>query len=154
MKLYLVQHGEACAKEVDPGRPLTEQGRLDIDRMAIFLKQANITVDRVMHSGKLRAKQTAERLANVIAAEVELETRELINPNDNPEAFYRQSESWDHDTLIVSHLPFLARLVSHLVCDTENLLIVAYTPGSIACLEHVDGASWQINWMIRPELLG
>ena len=57
MKLYLVQHGEACAKEVDAERPLTDQGKRDIDRLAAFLKQAGIQVSRVIHSGKLRAKK-------------------------------------------------------------------------------------------------
>ena len=55
MKLYLVQHGEACAKDVDPERPLTDQGNADTDRLAAFLKQAGIQVERVIHSGKLRA---------------------------------------------------------------------------------------------------
>ena len=33
MRLYLVQHGEAVAKEVDPDRPLSEHGREDIVRL-------------------------------------------------------------------------------------------------------------------------
>lgn len=154
MKLYLVQHGEACAKEIDPERPLTNRGQVDVKRMAGFLKQAGIKVDRVMHSGKLRAQQTAEQLAKAIAPEAELEISGLINPNDNPAAFDWQSESWDHDILIVSHLPFLAKLLSHLVSEDASQHITAYTPGSIVCLQHMDGARWQINWMIRPELLG
>ena len=152
MKLYLVQHGEACGKEVDPERPLTEQGESDIDRLANFLKTAGIQVERVIHSGKLRAQQTAERLAKEIAPGVELETSGLMNPNDNPKAFDWQSESWDKDILIVGHLPFMAKLVSHLLIDDENRLLTAYQPGSIVCLEH-NTTHWQINWMIRPELL-
>lgn len=154
MKLYLVQHGEACAKEVDPDRPLTKQGQADIERLSAFLKQAGIQVERVIHSGKRRAEQTAEWLAKAIAPGVELETSGLINPNDNPKAFDWQSESWDRDTLIVGHLPFMAKLVSHLLIDDENRSITAYRPGSIVCLEHNNEAHWQINWMIRPELLG
>ena len=153
MKLYLVQHGEACAKEVDPERPLTEQGQMDSDRVAAFLKQANIKVDRVLHSGKQRAQQTAEHLAKAIAPEIELEINGLINPNDNPKAFDWQSESWNRDALIVSHLPFLSKLVSHLVIEDENRPITAFQPGSVVCLEQNNDVHWQINWMIRPELL-
>ena len=47
MKLYLVQHGEACAKDVDPQRPLTEQGRADVDRLARLLASAGVRVERV-----------------------------------------------------------------------------------------------------------
>ncbi len=154
MKLYLVQHGEACAKDVDPERPLTDQGNADIDRLAMFLKQAGIRVERVIHSGKLRAAQTAECLANAIAPGVEPESSGIINPNDDPEAFDWQSDSWDRDTLVVGHLPFMAKLVSHLVIEEENRPITAWQPGSVVCLERENSTHWQINWMIRPELLG
>lgn len=153
MKLYLVQHGEACAKEVDPDRPLTDQGKADIERLAGFLKRAGIQVERVIQSGKLRAAQTAERLANAVAPRVELESSGIINPNDNPKAFDWQSDSWDRDTLVVGHLPFMAKLVSHLVIEDESRFITAWQPGSIVCLERENGAHWRINWMIRPELL-
>lgn len=154
MKIYLVQHGEACAKEVDPDRPLTDQGKADIERLAAFLKRAGIQVERVIHSGKLRAAQTAERLAHAIAAGVELESCTLINPNDNPKTFDWQSDSRGRDTLVVGHLPFMARLVSHLLIEDENRLITAWQPGSIVCPQREDAGSWRINWMIRPELLG
>jgi phosphohistidine phosphatase len=153
VKFYLVQHGQACSKEVNPSRPLTEQGQETIERLASFLKRAGIKADRVIHSGKLRAIQTAEGLAKAIAPGIELEASGLINPNDNPRVFDWQSESWDGDTLIVGHLPFMAKLVSHLVIQNETPLITAYQPGTIVCLEFNNEAYWQINWMIRPELL-
>lgn len=153
MKLYLVQHGEAFTKEVDPDRPLTDQGKEDIDRLAEFLKQAGIQVDRVLQSGKLRAIQTAERLANAIAPQAEPEASGLINPNDNPKAFDWQSDSWDRDMLVIGHLPFMAKLVSHLLIEDENRSIIAYQPGGIVCLERLSDARWQINWVIRPELI-
>jgi phosphohistidine phosphatase len=124
----------------------------DVDRLARFLKKAGIKVDRVIHSGKLRAVQTAECLVNLIAPGLELEASGIINPNDNPKAFDWQSESWDKDTLIVGHLPFMAKLVSHLVVNDESKLITAYQPGSIVCLERVIDAHWQIDWMLRPDL--
>lgn len=153
MKLYLVQHGEACTKDVDPERPLTAQGRKDVEKLAAFLHKAGIQVHRLMHSGKLRAEQTSQILADVIAPGVELEVSGLINPNDNPKAFDWQQDSWGKDTLIVGHLPFMARLVSHLVVADDNQIIVAFQPGSIVCLEHGDNSHWQLDWMIRPELL-
>ena len=153
MKLYLVQHGEACAKDVNPDRPLTDQGTADVDRLAAFLKRAGVRVERVIHSGKLRAAQTAERLANALAPGVELESSGIINPNDNPQAFDWQSGSWDRDTLVVGHLPFMAKLVSHLLIEDEDRRITAWQPGSVVCLQRSNDAHWQINWMIRPELV-
>ena len=153
MKIYLVQHGEAAAKEVEPERPLTEQGMKDVQRIAEALKRAGVEVKRVIHSGKLRAQQTAEILAIEIAPELQLETSALINPNDNPCAFDLQTDGGNTDTVVVGHLPFMAKLVSHLVTGDESQTLVAYQPGSIVCLEFIEKDNWQINWMLRPELL-
>lgn len=154
MRLLLVQHGEACTKDVDPDRPLTDQGAMDVDRLAAYLGNAGIRVGRVIHSGKLRARQTAARLAAVVAPGVELEVSGLINPNDNPAAFDWQSGSWDSDTLVVGHLPFMARLVAHLVSGDQGRSVAAFRPGSMVCLQQDDAGQWLIDWMIRPELLG
>jgi phosphohistidine phosphatase len=153
MKIYLVQHGEAVTKEVDPERPLTEQGKSDVQRIARALKDAGVEVKRVIHSGKLRAQQTAEILAIEIAPKLQLETNDLIKPNDNPVAFDLQIDSWNTDTMVVGHLPFLAKLVSHLVTGDDIQTLVAYQPGSVVCLELIEKDNWQINWMLRPELL-
>ena len=154
MKIYLVQHGEAAAKEVNPERPLTEQGMMDVQRVARSLKQAGVELKRVVHSGKLRAQQTAEILAREIAPRLQLETSDLINPNDNPGAFDLQAASRGMDTMVVGHLPFMAKLVSHLVTGNDYQSLVAYQPGSVVCLELMGQDNWQINWMVRPELLG
>jgi phosphohistidine phosphatase len=153
MKLYLVQHGDACSKNADPERPLTDKGKTDIDHLAKFLRRNGIQVEKVIHSGKLRAQQTAVQLANAIAGNMRPEASGIINPNDPPDALDWQSDSWDNDTLIVGHLPFLAKLVSHLIIDDQNKILVNYQPGSICCLERNPDNSWFLNWMIRPELL-
>ena len=84
MKLYLVQHGLAQAKETDPDRPLTDEGKKDIDNLASFLQKAEINPDRVIHSGKLRARQTADILAGRLSPGLAVEISGLINPNDDP----------------------------------------------------------------------
>jgi len=153
MKLYLVQHGEACAKEVDPERPLTDRGREDIERLAAFLGRAGIEVGRVIHSGKLRAAQTADLLAVVVAPLVELEVNDHIYPNDDPHAVDWRQEAGGRDTMLVGHLPFMARLVSLLLGEDPDRPIAAYRPGSVVCLEGDAEGHWRIDWMVRPELL-
>lgn len=153
MKLYLVQHGEACAKEVDPDRPLTDRGREDIERLTGFLGRAGIQVGQVIDSGKLRAAQTADLLAQTMAPLVELETHDQLQPNDDPAAIDWAQAIGGRDALVVGHLPFMARLVSLLVAGDPDRPVVAYQPGSIVCLERDADGRWQIDWMIRPELL-
>lgn len=153
MKLYLVQHGEAYSKSDDPKRPLTEKGKSDANRLAVFLRQANVKVDHVVHSGKLRAQQTAERLVSANALGKKLETHEGLNPNDDPVTFAVNLEKLPGNSLIVAHMPFLSKLVAHLIVGNTDSLITAYTPGAVACLEFTPSSnSWSLNWMVRPEL--
>ena len=66
MKLYLVQHGEAVSKDIDPGRPLSPDGVMAVQSIATHMFNRHIELNRVYHSGKLRAHQTAEIFADTL----------------------------------------------------------------------------------------
>ena len=153
MKLYLVQHGEAVAKEVDPDRPLSERGLRDVEKMALFLLQGGISVDRILHSGKRRAEQTAQMLAAATMPGGQPESVEGIKPNDDVAAFGEKLGDLHDDTLVAGHLPFMARLVAWLITGNDDLGMLAYRPGSVVCLEQQGEGGWTLEWMVRPELL-
>jgi phosphohistidine phosphatase len=151
MKLYLIQHGEAVSKDVDPDRPLSPRGRKDVEIVASFLKKSGISVSKILHSGKTRARQTAEILVQIILNNGHIEVIDDIAPNDPVESFVETIPTLETNTMIVGHLPFMARLVTSLTADYEDPPLVAYQPGSVVCLEQDDNHSWQIQWMIRPD---
>ena len=153
MKIYLVQHGEALAKEVDPGRPLSPEGERDVARMMETLNNSGVSVDRILHSGKMRALQTAELLAENLLRKGEPEAIDGINPNDPVQAFCMKIHQLKRDTMVVGHLPFMAKLVAYLATGDEELDVVAYQPGSIVCLEQDSEQKWRICWMLRPDFL-
>ena len=62
MRLYIVQHGDSVTKEIDPDRPLSDQGQADIQRLAEWLSSHNVRIAQILHSGKTRAKETAVRI--------------------------------------------------------------------------------------------
>jgi phosphohistidine phosphatase len=152
MKLYLVQHGKAVAKDVDPGRPLSQLGHAEVKHL-VELLSGRIEVSRVVHSGKMRAQQTAEIFLARIADGLSLEAISGIGPNDSVKDFAYQVKSRDEDLLVVGHLPFMAKLVSLLLTESADSDIVSYSPGSIVFLESLGGGDFQLQWMIRPELL-
>ena len=88
-----------------------------------------------------------------MGSDIALETHGSINPMDMPTVIAEEIGQWQQDVLIVGHLPFLAKLVTLLVSDHEDPAIVSFTPGTMVCLEQIDIGEWQINWMLRPELL-
>jgi phosphohistidine phosphatase len=153
MRLYLVQHGAALAKEVDPARPLSEPGRRDVQAMANLLGGAGIRVERVWHSGKSRAEQTAQLLAKAVLPRGRIEQVGGIGPNDDVAGFVSDADVWEQDTLVVGHLPFLSRLVARLVAGDPERQLVGFLPGSVVCLERCDLDRWILLWMLRPDLL-
>lgn len=149
MKLYLVQHGEALPKEVDRERPLSDEGRQDVERLGAFLAGRGVHVSRVWHSGKIRAQQTAALLAARVELGGAAEAHVGLAPNDPPAALASTLADLGDDAMVVGHLPFMARLVT----KSDDGPTVAYRPGSLVCLERGEGGGWAIAWMLRPELM-
>ena len=153
MKLYLVQHGEAVSAEIDPDRPLSEQGQRDGQALAEFLSRGGVSVQRLWHSGKTRAAQIAQLLAPVVLVGGQPEPIAGIAPNDEVTAFARRLLPPEPDTMLVGHLPFLGKLVSHLLVGDLQRELVGFQPGSLVCLETTEAVSWRLVGMLRPELL-
>ena len=153
MKVYLVRHGEAVSSGVDPKRPLSEQGIVNIQKVAAFIKPLGISVEHIRYSGKLRAAQTAEILAESVKVDKGCSEHEALGPNDDVTILAGELDAYDTDVMIVGHLPFLAYLTSLLVASKETANVASFDAGSIACLNRSNPGQWQIEWMITPELL-
>ncbi len=154
MKLYLAQHGEAVPKAEDPERPLSEQGSRDVRAVASLLQSGGVRVERVWHSGKVRAEQTAQLFgAALLPRGRKPQAIEGIGPNAPVAEFSIDADVWEEDTLVVGHLPFMARLVALLTTGDSERDCVGYYPGSVVCLERADAGHWVLLWMIRPDIL-
>lgn len=153
MKIYLVRHGEALSTEADPQRPLSPKGKSEIQRIADYLASRQLPVPQVMHSPLLRSQQTAEIFAAAFNAQLTLCPSTL---DSEAEVYPLMSilPSLSSDTMLVGHLPMLAKLVSALVIHDENYYpITNYMPGTVVCLETYEGGRWIINWVLPPSLV-
>jgi len=149
---YFVRHGEAVSKDEDPKRPLTKSGRLAVERLAAWAAAADIRPDEILHSGKLRAEQTAEILADDLLPARGITVRRGLAPDDDVRPFADSLAAAERTVMIVGHLPFLGRLVSQLVVGNANLPIVQFEAAGLVCLEIQDG-HWTITCVVDPEVL-
>ncbi len=149
MRLYLVQHGDAVTKDVDPKRPLSDSGNVDIGRLARWLQDSGVRVAQFFHSGKLRAEQTANLLAAGVAEDRSVEARAGLAPNDPPGEFLDALA--DVDTLVAGHMPFVSRSVSVALGLPPDQPVVEFKPGSLAGLERSTDGSWRLVLFIRPD---
>ncbi len=153
MRLCLVHHGEAVPEEQDPKRPLTQKGRADARKVAAFaVQRAGVRVDRIVHSEKLRARQTAEAWLEVLPkARLVVDAR--LNPSSDPPALADDIARAKDDMLLVGHLPHLRQLTAYLVCGDENRSVLTFPGGGAVCLERSADGAWSIIWIIAPNLL-
>ena len=153
MRLYLARHGEAVPGHIDPDSPLTAAGKADVERVGRLMAEAMAIFKSVKHSGKTRARQTAEILAAIAGGKAAVERMDGITPMDPPEPVAARIETWTEDTLLVAHLPFVGRLFGLLAAGGDGAGSMAeFAPGSVACLQRMGGGRWSLRWMISPEL--
>ncbi len=153
MKLYLVQHGKAEPMEVDPDRPLSEEGRREVEKIADFLQPMNLSVHSILHSGKSRAVQTAEILATAISSHDGLTQYDGLAPNDSVTPWPDELEEINRDILIVGHLPFLDKLASLLLAGRECAHVLDFQNAGVVCIERTEHYHYRVDWMILPRLL-
>jgi phosphohistidine phosphatase len=109
--VLLVHHGDAVGPEIDPMRPLSPAGRAGVARLSADVAARGVRPDAIWHSGKLRARQTAEPLWRATNPLAEFGATRGLQPDDPP-ARMRDRLSGDVRTIVlVGHMPHLARLL-------------------------------------------
>jgi len=154
MRLYLVRHGEALPKEADGERRLSANGEGEVRRLAAFLKPKAIVVGEIWHSGKARARQTAEGLSRGVQAEDGVLQHDELDPLDDPRSVRGEVARSERDVLIVGHMPFLSRLGSSLLSGDDSADFLALRTAGAACLEREEERRWHLLWQFSPALLG
>lgn len=149
----MVQHAESELKEEDPSRPLSEKGWEGIRKVAKHAEEhLHVQVNQIFHSGKLRAKQTAEVLAEHLYPAKGVTVAEGLEPLDDPKVWKNRLAETTEDTMLVGHLPHLGKLTGHLLID-EPKQVVTFRNAGIVCLERDEPSCWTIQWMITPEII-
>ena len=147
MRLYLVQHGEAKTEQEDPERPLTDRGAEDVRRVANrATERGGLAIGQILHSGKTRARQTAEIWAEVLG--VPLDQAEELAPLDDPKVWAARLDTGEEDLMLAGHLPHLARLAGLLLAGDPERAPVAFRQGGLVGLER-DPEGWSV-WLVLP----
>lgn len=152
MRIYLVRHGRNLAKEVDPEKGLSAEGRAEVEGMAALLQARGVGVTRIGHSGIKRARETAELLAAVLKPAGGVGVVPGLGPLDEVRPLAAGAVLSD-GVLLVGHLPFMARLAGYLLAGDPELSPVTFAAAGVVCLEQQSGTErWTLLWALAPEL--
>jgi len=120
MRLILVHHADAVGPEVDPQRPLSLTGRFDVERLARAAAARGAKPAVIWHSGKLRARQTAEAFWSACNPFAELKAARGLQPSDGPALFREVLAEGERDLLAVGYMPSLPRILSLLTTGSPD----------------------------------
>ena len=147
-----MQHGRAMAEANDPRRCLSSEGAQAVTRIAAWAQKADIRIQQIRHSGKLRAEQTAQIVADHLKITCGVVRVSGLGPNDDINPVARSIQTEVANFMLVGHLPFLSRLVGLLVSGDPELQVVRFYNAGIVCLREERG-TWSVGWALTPELL-
>lgn len=118
--LLIMRHGEALSGFPDDQRRLSDNGCREASTMGAWLsarEDLELTRLRVVASPYTRAQQTAALVVEALPGVVDIDTLDIITPDDAPEAVveWLLGEADDVPLLVVSHMPLVAALTGLLV---------------------------------------
>jgi phosphohistidine phosphatase len=143
--LFLVHHGEAVGPEVDPRRPLSARGHEAVARLGADAAERGARPEIVWHSGKLRARQTAEAFWRACNALAEFSAVKDVQPDDPPEWIRDRLRRESRDILIAGHFPHLPRLLA-LLLNAKDATAHFPAHGVVALVTDDEGETWKELW--------
>ena len=154
MEIYLMQHGEAYAKDKDPERSLTLKGEEQIRFSAIALKKMDVGFDLILSSPKKRARQTAE----IVAAEMgyprdSIEVTDTLEPMVPAEVVlsHLATHGGEDRIFVAGHLPSLGEIASTLVCDRSRVSFHFEMGGVVRIdVEELKVHKGDLRWFLTP----
>lgn len=162
MKIYLIRHSNA----VEPGqagagndnlRPLTENGRDKMRKIAFTLKKLGVKPDLIVSSPYLRARETAGILAKVLKYKKELLFSDSLVPTGTPGKIIGEiNEKYNvNGLMLVGHEPCLGILIGTLTAGNPGLAI-DLKKGGVCCISsdnlHTDRRA-VLEWLLPPMIL-
>ncbi len=147
--LFLVHHGDAVGPDVNPMRPLSDRGRIQVEMLSRKAAEHGAKPDVIWHSGKLRARQTAEaywKHCNPLAA---FSATRGLQPTD-PTNWIADTIAGDtRHILLAGHFPHMPRLLARLISGDADAGPIDFPLNGVVAIEEVDG-KWIERWRLQP----
>jgi len=154
MILYLVRHAQPKSRNEDPDPSLSTAGIDEIEKTAGYAAEIkSILINKILHSGKTRAYQTAQILAKHTSAENNIEQTDGLKPMDNPAIWKRRLNDINENIALVGHLPYMSNLTELLLKDQDSNTHLEFHTATIVCLQRNEKQRWELHWVISPNML-
>ncbi|HKY55951.1 MAG TPA: phosphohistidine phosphatase SixA [Anaerolineales bacterium] len=162
MDLYIIRHAIAVdhgapGYEEDSQRPLTDKGRKKMRQIAKGLRTLGVEFDMILSSPYVRARETAEILAEVFKMKKKLAFSDNLIPMGEPELLIAEINEKNsvQSLTLVGHEPHLSNVIGYLTTETKNLDVTLKKGG--VCYLTADDLHQEhratLEWLLTPGIL-
>ena len=146
MAIFLVQHGISLSSKTNPDPGLSSKGQKIVTHIAEVARSYQILPYQIKHSGKQRARETAEILKKTLNVKKKITQTKGIKPSDDVVSFAHTLKG-NSGLMIVSHIPFLEHLTAYLTTGNPDVTVFKFQNGGIVCLDQLPRPfGWVIKW--------
>jgi phosphohistidine phosphatase len=149
LRLYIAHHGDAVGPHENPMRPLSSRGQQQVQELAGEAAARDAKPDIIWHSGKLRARQTAEAYRHACNPLAQFAAARGLLPDDPPAWIADRLLAEAGEMMVVGHMPHLPRLLRLLLAGDPDASTIGFPANGVVCLEEQAGV-WAERWRISP----
>ena len=157
--LFILRHGEAGNRmtvvEKDSERPLTPEGRTEMQKIAKSLKAIGLQIDRIYTSPLRRARETAEIAAKILEIPT-LEEWDELKPDGSKTGLYRKLARLGQNSrpILVGHEPYLTSMIGEIMGTTSAKIVLK--KGGVAKVRITSFSpriSGELRWLLTPKII-
>lgn len=157
--LFILRHGEAGDRmtvvERDSERPLTLEGRAEMQKIAKSLKAVGLQTDQIFTSPLRRARETAEIAATILKIPA-MEQWDELKPDGSRSTLYRKLARLEQNSrvMIVGHEPYLSSMIGEIIGTIGARLVLKKGGlGKVRITSFTPKISGELRWLLTPKMI-
>jgi phosphohistidine phosphatase len=159
LELYLIRHGLAAERGPeypdDSKRPLTSRGIAALKKEARALNELDVTFDVIVTSPLVRARQTADVLAEALKGKPPVNTSDALTPAGTPAAVVQEitKRARRGKIALVGHEPNISELAARLIGARSP---IPFKKGGVCRIDFdvlPPKGLGTLRWMLPPRML-
>ena len=159
MKVYFLRHADALPENgesipCDEERPLSDEGKQQVERLAQALKKRDLAFDLVLTSPLKRSRETAEGLLQLQGrTPAEANDLDFLAPGGSTKKLMKYLRTLEiENVLLVGHNPDMCDHIAYLIGDKDACVKMA--KGALACVNCEASprkAEGELVYLVPPE---
>jgi phosphohistidine phosphatase len=147
VRVYIAHHGDALAPGENALRPLSPAGQQQVESLAREAAMRGVKPRAIWHSGKLRARQTAEAYWRACNPLADFQAVRGLQPDDPPSWIADRLLIEEGEVMVVGHMPHLPRLLRLLLSANPDADAPDFPAHGLVCVEK-QGERWAEQWRL------